>query len=110
MSRGRADHAKRRWRQVTMPVAALAVMITAGLPSTAVAERNDRRPPDSQALNPQPLDSQGRLQAPIGHRQPRLQDLPPSLRREEEGGGGGDSGRTRAQEDFDRGLQICKGC
>jgi hypothetical protein len=96
-----------------MPVAALAVMITAGLPITAAAERNDRRPPDSQALNPQPSDSQDRMQAPIGHRQPRLQDLPPSLRREEEGGGGGSgsgSGRTPAQEDFDKGLQICKGC
>jgi hypothetical protein len=113
MNRGRADHAKRRWRQATMPVAALAVMIAAGLPITAAAERNDRRPPDSQALNPQPLDSQNRMQAPIGHRQPRLQDLPPSLQREEEGGGGGSDssgGRTRAQEDFDKGLQICKGC
>ena len=88
-----------------MPVAALAVMITAGLPITAAAERNDRRPPDSQVLNPQPLESQGRMQAPIGHRQPRLQDLPPSLQREETEGG-----RTPAQVDFDKGLQICKGC
>jgi hypothetical protein len=92
-----------------MPVAVLVVMIATGLPITAAAERNDSRPPDSQALNPQPLESQGRIQAPIGHRQPRPQDLPPSVLREEEGGGGG-SDRTRAQEDFDKGLQICKGC
>ena len=90
-----------------MPVAALAVMIAAGLPITAAAERSDRRPPDSQALNPQPSESQDRMRAPIGHRQPRLQDLPPSLQREEEGGA---DGRSRAQEDFDKGLQICKGC
>jgi hypothetical protein len=108
MNRGREHHAKRSRRQATIPVAALAVIIAAGLPITAAAERNDRRPSDSQVLNPQPLESQ-RMQAPIGHRQPRLQDLPPSLQREEEGGGGG-GGRTRAQEDFDKGLQICKGC
>jgi hypothetical protein len=92
-----------------MPVAVLVVMIATGLPITAAAQRNDSRPPNSQALNPQPLESQGRMQAPVGHRQPRLQDLPPSLQREEEGRGGG-SDRTRAQEDFDKGLQICKGC
>jgi hypothetical protein len=92
-----------------MPVALLVVMMATGLPITAAAERNDSRPPDSQALNPQPLESQGRMQAPIGHRQPRPQDLPPSVLREEDGGGSG-SGRTPAQEDFDKGLQICKGC
>jgi len=91
-----------------MSVAALAVMIAAGLPITAAAERGDRPPPDSQAVNPQPLESQ-RLQAPIGHRQPRPQDLPPSVLREEEGGGGS-SGTTRAQEQLDKDLQICKGC
>jgi hypothetical protein len=90
-----------------MSVAALAVMIAAGLPITAAAERSDRQPPDSQAVNPQPLDSQSRMQAPIGHRQPRPQDLPPSVLRDEEGGG---SGTTRAQEQLDKDLQICKGC
>ena len=91
-----------------MPVAVLAVMMTTGLPIMAVAERNDSRPVDSQALDPQPLESQGRAQAPIGHRQPRPQDLPPSVLRDEEGGGGG--GTTRAQQDLDKDLQICKGC
>jgi hypothetical protein len=92
-----------------MSVAALVVMIAAGLPIMAAAERNDRQPPDSQALNPQPSDSQDRARAPIGHRQPRPQDLPPSVLRDEEGGGSS-SGTTRAQEQLDKDLQICKGC
>ena len=90
-----------------MPVAVLAALITTGLPITALAQRDAPRPLDSQVLDPQPLESQGRAQAPIGHRQPRPQDLPPSVLRDEEGVGGG---RTRAQQDLDKDLQICKGC
>jgi hypothetical protein len=92
-----------------MPVAALAVMMTAGLPITALAQRDANRPVDSQVLDPQPLESQGRAQAPIGHRQPRPQDLPPSVLRDEEGGGSS-SDRTRARQQLDKDLQICKGC
>ena len=90
-----------------MPVAVLAVMMTTGLPIMALAQRDASRPVDSQVLDPQPLESQGRAQAPIGHRQPRPQDLPPSVLRDEEGGG---SDGTRAQQNFDKDLQICKGC
>ena len=90
-----------------MPVAVLAAMMTIGLPIMALAQRDANRPVDSQVLDPQPLESQGRAQAPIGHRQPRPQDLPPSVLRDEEGGGGN---ATRAQQDLDKDLQICKGC
>ena len=108
MNRGRTDHPKGRQRQATMPVAVLVVMIATGLPITAAAERNDSRPPDSQALNPQPLESQGRTQAPIGHRQPRPQDLPPSVLREEEG-----AGRQRQDSGaggFRQGAADLQGC
>jgi hypothetical protein len=50
-----------------------------------------------------PRDGNARQQAPIGHRQPRPQDLPPSVRQHE----GGVSPRQR---DFDQQLYICRGC
>lgn len=44
-----------------------------------------------------------RLQAPIGARQPRPQDLPPQVLREE--------GRaTASQRKFDKSLEICRDC
>ena len=104
MNRAHADDPKRSRRPATRSVAVLAVLITTGLPMVALAQSNAQRPQDSQVPGPQPQQSQGPWQAPVGHRQPRPQDLPPSVQREEEGG------RTRAQEDFDKGLQICKGC
>ena len=107
MSRSHAHDATRTRRSTTRSVAVLAVLITTVLPMAALAENNAQRPRESQVLDPQPRQSQGPWQAPVGPHQPRLQDLPPSLQREEEGGG---NGRTRAQEDFDKGLQICKGC
>jgi hypothetical protein len=47
--------------------------------------------------------SADRHQAPIGHRQPRPQDLPPDVRQRE--------GTVPAtQRDFDQQLNICRGC
>jgi hypothetical protein len=42
-------------------------------------------------------------QAPIGHRQPRPQDLPPSVLRDEENGAG-------ANKTLDQKLEICRKC
>jgi hypothetical protein len=48
-------------------------------------------------------DIDPRLKAPIGHRQPRLQDLPPNVRRDE--------GRTTIDERaLDEKLKICRQC
>jgi len=44
----------------------------------------------------------------VGHRQPRPQDLPPSVLRNE--GGGSSSGGVNADRQLDQQLQICKGC
>jgi hypothetical protein len=44
-----------------------------------------------------------RLQAPIGHRQPRAQDLPPNVRRDE-------GGATAEQRALDKKLEICRNC
>ena len=52
--------------------------------------------------------AQGRTpEAPVGHRQPRPQDLPPSVLREE---GGANRGGVNADRQLDQELQICKGC
>jgi hypothetical protein len=88
--------------RATALVTGLAALVITGLSGVALAERNSA--PASPPSAAPAVDSQGRAQAPIGHRQPRPQDLPPSVLREEEGG------RTRAQEEFDKSLQICKGC
>jgi hypothetical protein len=44
-------------------------------------------------------------QAPVGHRQPRAADLPPESRN-----AGSESGRSQADRDLDKALQICRGC
>ena len=44
-----------------------------------------------------------RLQAPVGHRQPRAQDLPPNVRRDE-------GGATAEQQALDKKLEICRNC
>jgi hypothetical protein len=48
-------------------------------------------------------EPQLRAQAPIGHRQPRPQDLPPSVLRDEEKGAG-------ANKTLDQKLEICRKC
>lgn len=53
-------------------------------------------------ISPQP-GADPRLKAPIGHRQPRPSDLPPSVRRDE------DRPATTDRE-LDQRLQICRGC
>jgi hypothetical protein len=48
-------------------------------------------------------DVQRPYQAPIGHVQPTLRDLPPGVAETE-------TKRTKAQEEFDKKLQICRNC
>jgi hypothetical protein len=49
--------------------------------------------------------SDPRFKAPVGHRQPRPQDLPPSIQREEAEGRA-----TRGERALDQKLKICKQC
>jgi hypothetical protein len=42
-------------------------------------------------------------QAPVGHRQPRPDELPPSERKNE-------GAFTPAEKDLDKSLKICRGC
>ena len=57
----------------------------------------------SRAPRSERESSEHRLQAPIGARQPRPQDLPAQVLREE--------GRaTASQRTFDKSLEICRDC
>ena len=81
----------------------------AGLPNVSLAQCNRPLPQtdgrDSSLPRLDPMGPQGRMQAPVGHRQPRVQDLPPSVLRKEGGEGG-----INADQELDQKLEICKGC
>ena len=69
------------------------------LGDTVGAFAQSSRAPRSERQSSEEL----RLQAPIGARQPRPQDLPPQVLREE--------GRaTASQRKFDKSLEICRDC
>ncbi len=97
-------------------VAGLGLLLTAGtgFPGAGLAQSQPSLGTDSRgAAMPRegtPLaDPQGRIpEAPVGHRQPRPQDLPPSVLRNE--GGGANRGGVNADRLLDQQLQICKGC
>jgi cell division protein FtsN len=101
-----ADSAMRNHRapmRTFVLVTALAALAVGaiGLASVASAQSNPTPRPETPAPRP---DTQGRaLEAPVGHRQPRPQDLPPGMRREE-------GTRTPDQEALDKKLEICRGC
>jgi hypothetical protein len=72
-----------------------AVLATAGLTTSAAA----------QDAAPSVTLAQGRNEAPIGHRQPRVEDLPPGVVRNED--------KMKADQDaLDKKLEnsICRGC
>jgi cell division protein FtsN len=96
----RNHHGPKRASILITALAALTLGAT-GLASVASAQSNPTPRPETPAPRP---DTQGRApEAPIGHRQPRPQDLPPSVRREE-------GTRTPDQEALDKKLEICRGC
>jgi hypothetical protein len=91
-------------------VAVLGLLLMA---APGLAQDNPPRGSDSGAIPPPRLNApssgaQDRIpEAPVGHRQPRPQDLPPSVLRDE----GGASGRgSNAEQKLEQELQICKGC
>jgi hypothetical protein len=95
-------------------VTGLGVLLIAGtaFPAVGLAQNNPPPETDSRGTSLAPPDArpafpQGRMQAPVGHRQPRVQDLPPSVLRREGGEGGGG---LNADQELDRKLGICKGC
>ena len=98
-------------RRSAMRTAGLAAFATVALcfggPMSSVASAQSSGAPvlDTQ----RPLG--GPLPAPVGHRQPRQQDLPPSVLRDEGGPGvPRDDRGTTGQGATDRSLTICRKC
>ena len=85
---------------------AMASLPTVGLAQSNLPPQTDSRGTSSTRPETQPIETQGRMQAPVGHRQPRVQDLPPSVLRKESGEGRG----SNAEMELDQKLGICKGC
>jgi hypothetical protein len=95
---------------VTAQTTVAGVALAQGGPLAPAAQGNqDNRgnpvPPAVQGNPPPPAATEGRAQAPIGHRQPRPQDLPPDVRREE-----GGMVRSPADRELDQKMQICRDC
>jgi len=84
---------------------AMASFPDAGLAQSNLPPQTDSRGTSPTLPNTQPIETQGRMQAPVGHRQPRVQDLPPNVLRKEGGEGG-----INADQELDQKLEICKGC
>jgi hypothetical protein len=76
-------------------VVTLALLISAGSGTWSTALAQEQLP--SSALESL------RMKAPIGHRQPRVQDLPPDVAKEE-------GVPTPGQRAFDEQLRICRDC
>jgi hypothetical protein len=72
-------------------MAASGAALFAAFPDAALAERAGARV--APAVWP----------APVGHRQPRPDELPPSERKNE-------GAVTPAEKNFDKSLNICRGC
>jgi hypothetical protein len=88
-------------RTVTMIVCVAATSaIALGAASIAAAQNNPSPPPAPVVTDSQ---AQGRIEAPVGHRQPRPQDLPQD--------GRNDPVRVAPAElDLNKKLEICRGC
>jgi hypothetical protein len=85
-----------------------AALVIMGAPGPASAQGNQPsatspRAADSPGVNSGGAGPEGREQAPVGHRQPRRQDVPSNASRDE--------GREfEAERELDQKLQICRGC
>jgi hypothetical protein len=71
----------------------------------ALAENDPQASAPAEVQNTPEAATDGRRipEAPIGHVQPTLRDLPPGVAENE-------TQRTKAQKDFDKTLQICRNC
>jgi len=80
-----------------------AALVGAGLAGPACAQTSSA---PSQTFSPSTTDGQSTVpEAPVGHRQPTIQDLPAAVRRDERG-----DVSTPYQRKLDQEMQICRGC
>ena len=91
-----------RLRAVTL-AAGLATLMLANAELSFKAAAQLSSPPLSTSRQ---SGEQARDRAPIGHRQPRPQDLPPGVRRDERR----TTGITSEDRKLDKKLEICRKC
>jgi len=91
-----------RLRGVTL-AAGLATLMLASAELSVKAAAQSNSPPLSTSRQSR---DQVRDRAPIGHRQPRPQDLPPGVRRDERR----TTGITSEDRKLDKKLEICRKC
>ena len=97
MNRATATRARTRasaMRTLVLSASAGIVLCVGGM-STAWAQQSNT--PTLDVLRPQVEP----WPAPVGHRQPRREDLPPSVRKDE-------GAITPGQQDFNQSLTICR--
>lgn len=86
----------------------LQVVLASTLTVSTVAAQQRPLPP-SDAATP----GMARPQAPVGHRHPKMNDLPPDLAQKESGEASKpqqDDDRQSRQNAIDKDLKICRGC
>lgn len=86
-----------------------AVMFVTVLWFTTGAFAQTATPPSSPQTTPQAVPSTVGS-APVGHRQPKLSDLPPDLAEKQKSNAQQEDSRLRAMDIPDRRLRICSGC
>ena len=100
--RATLNHHAPRLRAVTL-AAGLATLMLASAALSFKAAAQLSSPPLSTSRQ---SGEQARDRAPIGHRQPRPQDLPPGVRRDERR----TTGITSEDRKLDKKLEICRKC
>jgi hypothetical protein len=104
-----------------LPIILFAALMTTNATTNALAQQPSTAYPPQGALAQGAL-AQGateRPQAPLGHRQPKMRDLPPDVAHKEQSGqpAEGGSEQTSGQQNRkdqspidNEGLRICRGC
>lgn len=110
------DCAARNRPRAAWAITRLAALATATLAAGAIssvayaqggppAAQGATLPPAAQDSRSPPAATEGRAQAPVGHRQPRPQDLPPDVLRDKNG-----AARSPVDRELDHRMQICRDC
>jgi hypothetical protein len=101
------------WGITRLAALATATLVAGAISSVAYAQdgppgssaQGATLPPAAPDSRSPPAATEGRAQAPVGHRQPRPQDLPPDVLRDENG-----AARSPAGREVDHRMQICRDC
>jgi hypothetical protein len=92
---------------VVLAMATGDVLVQETLAQNAPMTSQSLQTPPLPPLSPSTSGASGIPQAPVGHRQPTMRDLPPEIRRQEQSDV---QSATPAQRGIDQDLRICSAC